>query len=362
MHVSILGGGAAGSALAFHLVQLGHEVLLYRRQHVLIDSHKITAVEKKGDVDAAMHGVALLSKATSCMKEALDFSNYIMVVVPAFAQKELFEATLPHLTKEHILISIPGNFAFLDYMDVLHQHKDLEGEPNVHEFVEQLPVCGFVELSTTPHASRMVGDNQVFIGVINKLVHVGVIPSYKTDHVLDLIQPFFLSTLEKTKNVIETGFCNLNFIIHPVPMIYNAGWIESTNGDFLFYKQGMSPSVVRLIEKIDEERIAVAASLDMNVETVVKTLGKWYDNDVSEIPGDVKVWQFIKAPNSLENRYVTEDLCYILLPIIHYIAKQKKILTPLSDALITSASVMMGRKLEPQRHFYGSLDDYDKFL
>lgn len=363
MRVAVLGGGSGGSALAFHLVQLGHEVLLYKRNAVIKEAGKLIAVQKNGSVQSAIHGVSSLTKTTSCMKEAVNFSNNIMTVVPAFAQRDLYEKALPHLTKDHTFVSLPGNFAFLDYMDVTHKQMGIKGDASIQDFKETtLPVNAFVELSSIPHACRLLGDDRVFIGGIKKLMHAGVFPSNKTDSVLNSIRPFFKTTLEKNDNVIETGFCNLNMLLHPPTMIYNTGWIESTKGEFLFYKQGLSPSVARLMETMDQERVAVAASIGIPVEDIVKTWRKWYGiediNTMADIPEKGAPYQFVKAPNSLENRYITEDLTYVLLPIIHYIAKQNNIATPLTDALITSANVIMGRTLEPQRHFYGSLEDY----
>ena len=34
-------------------------------------------------------------------------------------------------------------------------------------------------------------------------------------------------------NVLETGFSNINAIMHPAGMLGNAGWIEKSGGDFL---------------------------------------------------------------------------------------------------------------------------------
>jgi NAD+-dependent secondary alcohol dehydrogenase Adh1 len=37
----------------------------------------------------------------------------------------------------------------------------------------------------------------------------------------------------------------------------NAGWVEATKGDFEFYRDGLSPSVTRILEEVDGERMAV---------------------------------------------------------------------------------------------------------
>lgn len=37
---------------------------------------------------------------------------------------------------------------------------------------------------------------------------------------------------------------NINAVIHPAGVLMNAGWIEMTSGNFLFYKESITPSAV----------------------------------------------------------------------------------------------------------------------
>ena len=48
-------------------------------------------------------------------------------------------------------------------------------------------------------------------------------------------------------------------IFHPAISILNAGWIESTHGDFQFYIDGVTPSVAHILEVLDRERVTVAS-------------------------------------------------------------------------------------------------------
>src|SRR3712207_8497396 len=45
----------------------------------------------------------------------------------------------------------------------------------------------------------------------------------------------------------------------------NAGLLERTGGDFLFYEEGVTEGVGRLIEAVDRERLAIAAALGITV-------------------------------------------------------------------------------------------------
>ena len=46
--------------------------------------------------------------------------------------------------------------------------------------------------------------------------------------------------------MIETALGNMNAVFHPPGMIMNAGWIESTNGNFLFYREGITEAIGRV--------------------------------------------------------------------------------------------------------------------
>jgi len=368
MKVSVLGAGNGGCALAFHLSQMGHEVLLYQDktfEHLfkdIVDTGKVVAQRETGGVEAEIHGEAPIAKTTCDIKEACEFSKVLMLIVPAYAQGITFKLCLPYLKPDHIFVSLPGNFAFLEYVKIIHEASGAGGNVDLLALNKSKTLNSFVETSTIPYACRLLGGNKVFIGGMKKQMEVGVFPSDRTDQVVDNIKSLFTLTLKKNKNVIETGFCNLNFILHPPIMVYNAGRIESTNGNFLFYKEGLMPCVARLMKALDAERVAIAKSLSLKVDNLEASWRKWYDindlNDITEIPEKGKPYKFVKAPDSLNNRYITEDLVYVLVPIIKYLARPLNVATPVADAIITSATVLSGLSVEPARHFDGSLKEY----
>ena len=54
-------------------------------------------------------------------------------------------------------------------------------------------------------------------------------------------------------------------MIHPAVTLLNAGLLERTGGGFLFYEEGVTESVGRLIEAVDNERLAIAAALGVKI-------------------------------------------------------------------------------------------------
>src|SRR5262249_39358125 len=75
-----------------------------------------------------------------------------------------------------------------------------------------------------------------------------------------LIKPLY-PEIQQASSVLETGLSNLNAIFHPEGMIMNAGWIQHTDGNFLFYREGFTDAVGRVTTAADAERMAVAKAL-----------------------------------------------------------------------------------------------------
>ena len=103
-------------------------------------------------------------------------------------------------------------------------------------------------------------------GVINvflKLttdVYLAAMPRAGTDRLYDLVRDVW-PAVEKAESVFQTTLQNGNPVIHPAVTLLNAGLLERTGGDFLFYEEGVTESVGRLIEAVDNERLAIAAAL-----------------------------------------------------------------------------------------------------
>ena len=50
----------------------------------------------------------------------------------------------------------------------------------------------------------------------------------------------------------------------------NAGWIEHTGGDFLFYREGITESVGRVTAAVNSERMAIARALGLPAITFLE--------------------------------------------------------------------------------------------
>ena len=175
-------------------------------------------------------------------------------------------------------------------------------------------------------------------------VFLAALPRAGTDWLYDLVKDVW-PAVEKAESVMQTSLQNGNPVIHPAVTLLNAGLLERTGGGFLFYEEGVTEGVGRLIEAVDNERLAIAAALGATVfsEPAMGVrqgymLEENYSTGYSTAPGFLG----IQAQSQLDHRYLTEDVGYSLI-FLTDLAARLGVPTPVMDSVITIASVVLGR-------------------
>jgi opine dehydrogenase len=175
---------------------------------------------------------------------------------------------------------------------------------------------------------------------------IAVFPAKRTEDVIPTLKGVF-PTVEGAPNILWTWLSNPNAIGHPPVTILNAGWIEQTGGDFLFYVQGMSPSVVRVMDALDEERLALGEALGLELDPHNQMAKIWYGHqgyEGSTYPDKARnpVYASIKAENQLDSRYLTEDVPFGLVPI-EDMGRLAGIEMPICTSLINLSNSLLGK-------------------
>jgi len=120
------------------------------------------------------------------------------------------------------------------------------------------------------------------------------------------------------ETVLHTGLDNMGAIFHPALTLLNAGRIESTGGDYQFYLEGVTPSVARVLESLDRERVTIASALGIRARTAREWLTLAYNavgESLYEAIHNQPGYRGIKAPPTLNHRYITEDVPMSLVPL-----------------------------------------------
>lgn len=302
---TVIGAGHGGKAMAAHLALMGFTVTLYNRT-----PDNIAAIKARGGIelesfDGGPRGFARLAAVTADMAEALTEADIIMVVVPSTAHADIAQSAAPHLRDGQIVVLNPGRTGgALEFARVLRE-KGCAADITI------------AEAETLIYASRSDGPAQARIFGIKEAVPVAALPATRTPRVLEALAPAYPQFIDGV-SVLHTGLNNMGAIFHPALTLLNAGRIESTRGDFQFYIEGVTPSVARVLEVLDRERVTVAAALGIRARTALEWLKMAYDAtgaDLYEAIHNQPGYYGIKAPPTLNHRYITEDVPASLVPI-----------------------------------------------
>ncbi len=305
--IAILGAGNGGQTAAADLSLAGFEVNLYESPKL---EKNIRPIIERGGIKitgVARKGFATLNKATTNIEEAMKDVDVVMIIVPAFAHEIIFKECVPYLEDGQIVTIQAGNYGALQLSNIL---KNLKINKDVI----------ISETSTLIYVCRVTAPAEVRASGLKRVVPFAAIPAKDTEKSVKVLNEFYPQFAPAT-NVLETSLSSANMILHPPIMLLNAGYIERSKGDFLFYIHGASPSVARICEIIDAERLAVGEALGIDLISVKDAMHKKYDthgNNLYESIRDCKpYWDHssASAPSTLKNRYLTEDVPYGLVPL-----------------------------------------------
>jgi opine dehydrogenase len=329
--VAVLGAGHGGCATAGVLSLKGYEVRLHSRSE-----ERLIRLRQGITVRHTYEGEATPSLITTRLEEAVRGVHLVMLVVPSVAHEFYARALAPLLRPDQVVFLNPGHTGGGLHFGALLARA---GGPEVR-------LC---ETTTLTFICRMEGPATVGIYRETGNLRFAALPSSHTHELLALLQPLF-PNLSAAANVLETGFMNINAVIHPPGVLMNAGWTEFTRGDFLFYKESITPSVARVIEAVDRERLAVCHPLGLRIPAFIDyfsaagltTEEAQRSRSVYRAMQESVPNKTIKAPPSLDHRYVHEDVGYGLVPMTEF-GKAAGVRTPAMDSLITIASTAVDK-------------------
>jgi len=323
---AILGAGNGGQAMAAYLALQGYEVNLYNRSFERIKEIKEAAgIYLKG----VFKGFGHLNKITTDIEEAIEGVEVIMVVTPAVAHKYLAELSSPHLKDGQIIVLNPGRTGgALEFKTILDKN-------NCKADII------LSEAQTFLYASRVTGPAEAKIFGVKNKVSIAAFPSYNTRDVIEKLAPVF-PQFTPVENILKTSMDNIGAIFHPAPILLNMAWIESTGGKFDYYQQGITPSVAKILEKVDEERVEIASTIGVDALSAGDWLRMAYGaqgKDLYELLQYNKQYKGISAPHTINHRYIFEDVPMSLVPMAS-LGDMTGIKTPTIDMVVNIANIV----------------------
>ncbi|MGY3718077.1 NAD/NADP octopine/nopaline dehydrogenase family protein [Sutcliffiella cohnii] len=323
MKVTVIGAGNGGLALGGVLSNLGIEVKLYDKFNEVIEPIKNNGNSIKVITDYQTF-TSQFNIVTTNLASAIEGSNYLLVVTPAFAHRELAQELTTCIKEDQRIILIPGRTGgAIEVRNILSKQ-------NKHNIV--------AETDTLFYACRKTNPTTVQIYGIKRNVGIGSIPASAIKNIVDDFS-HYLPYLKPYENVLYSSLNNIGAIFHPTPFLLNIGNVDRKH-EFTYYHQGITPFIASFLEEMDKERIAIASALSIQLPTAIDWVKENYNvigKTMYEVIQANKNYGDILAPTDVFSRYTLEDIPMSLVPLTE-IAKLLEVKTPYMNDIINLGS------------------------
>lgn len=331
MNISVLGAGNGGTAVAAELSMRGHEVSLIKTSHAMHDDNYNYLIEREGAVNLIENGNKVTAKINRVTRDLslLSESEIVIIYIQSNYHEDLITRIKPYLCDGQILLINPG---YLSTAYVLKHCKGID-----------LTIC---EAQSSFVDCRIIEPGTIRIGFRNVRNPLGIYPVSKTEYSRSKLDqlgyPFVY-----LPSVVEAALHNPNLIVHTVGAIMSIPRIEKTKGDYCMYHEVFTPSVWKILEALDKEKMDVMEKLGcqrisyveackyrntLNDKRDAKEVFFWYANMPTRA----------KGPTVVDSRYITEDVPQGLV-LLETLGKKLRVKTPTCTSLINLASSSLDR-------------------
>lgn len=311
MKVTVCGAGNSAVGMAADIALMGHEVTLFELPQFeanLISIREQGGIILKGPSQSGKNGFAALAEVTVDPASAFKGRELIMFTVPCYGHGTFMETIVSYLEDGQIMVFNTGYWASVRFQSLLEKHnkKVILAETSLHAYL-----C------------RRSGPAEATIDAVKQKMLFSAMPSNCTEEVLKTVNQLYPQFVA-VKDFLEIHFNNLNHMVHGPIALLNTGLVEALDTDpFFFYRDGATPRVCKVAEAIDEERMAVAKAMGLDVKSVLEIQTEMYghmgavgDTIYDVITGNKADIDFNFKPASFVFNLAKEDVPFGFVPII----------------------------------------------
>lgn len=333
MKVAIVGAGNAGCAVATDLSYKGHEVTLVKTSNSMHDKNFNYLLENNGKMTLNDFGemkTANIAHVTRDLSEVED-AKVVILYVQTNYHESVLERLLPHINESQILIINPGYFSTA-YVLKHAGDKDLTVVEATSSFID----C------------RIMEPGLIKVGFRNVRNPLGVYPSSRKEQVKEVLSELDLP-FAYFNSVVEAALHNPNLIVHTVGAIMSIPRIEKTNGDYVMYHEVFTPSVWKILEALDSEKMDVIEHLGFERVSYVE-MAKFRNTLDDNLDAKESFFNYAsmptraKGPTTVDSRYISEDVPQGLV-MLEALGKSLGVPTPIATSLIEIANEVLERDL-----------------
>jgi opine dehydrogenase len=331
MRIAVLGGGNGSFAAAGDFALAGHEVRLWRRDKDAVAAHRQQGGRIVVKDFAGRHEVAA-ALVTNNIGEAVHGAELILCPAPATAQPDIARALAPHLADNQVVFLPPATFGSFLFAKAAHEAGNRAR-------------VSFAETGTLPWLTRKHAPFEVAITIRAKRLPTGVFPLGRKSQALAVIGKAFPGVIEDCGDALSAALMNAGPIIHPPLITMNAGSLEHFER-WDIHKEGTQPSIRRVTDALDAERIAVRAALGYGAphfplaDHYAREGDEWmYGRGSHDRLTDSGDWR--EHIVLTQHRYMLEDT-RIGLSFLISVAELAGVPTPLARAFLSIGSAICG--------------------
>jgi len=323
--VAVLGAGGIGCGAAALLCERGHTAVLWspsgRGTAAFADG---VALRAEGKLTGSYQPII----APDCAAAVRD-ADAVMLAVPGYGHRAVLDQVAAHLRSgQPVVISSHMSFSALYLARLLAAR-------GVHA-----PIAAW---GTTVTTGRRLAGPAVRVSNIRDKVDIAALPVGDIDAMVALCGALFGDRFVPRADLIAVSLSNINPQNHLGMALCNFTRIEKAEPWVNW--SGLTPSVGRLIEALDAERLAVAGAFGASVRTVREHFHLSFGvphGPVGDAGAILAARDATPGPASVETRYITEDVPFGLVPST-LLGRIAGVAMPLHDAGIAIFSALYGR-------------------
>ena len=329
MKFAVLGSGNGARAWCAQIAARGYDVVMWEPLADAPDFAKLKethTISLSGDINLT----GVLKSVTKDIHEAMEGAEMVLVVVPSFAHEPIFTKMIPELVDGQNIVVVPGNFAAY----------------RLRKMMTQMGCKKSVSIATTetmPYACRISSFDTVNILKKKYSIHLASSPVANCDAIRGILNDAFKGYVEfrAVEHVLAQDLSNINYVMHPYPVLLNYGTIEKHPDTFRHYMDGITPLVGEQVDLLDKERLSIGKKIGFTLTPALELMKLYYGQN-----NTTNMHDYVHSPETpyedligqnVRSRYITEDVPGVLMPVAR-LARKAGADSPRTDTIITLAS------------------------